>query len=68
MTDKRVILDKDLAKFREQFPDYSLCQTIFAIVQILRPDGWSKGDLLEITDDDLSKAIFTTMIREKEEN
>lgn len=68
MTNTRVLLDKDLATFHKQCPDYTLCQTVFAILQILRPDGWTKEDLLSITDEELYKATITAMIREREDN
>jgi hypothetical protein len=62
---KRALLDKDLAKFREELPDYTLGQTLFSMMTILSEGNWTKEDLLTISDQDLYRVCITAMIREK---
>lgn len=63
----RPYLDKDLQKFSEVLPEYTLCQQIFAIMQVAFPNGWSKEDLLSVSDEELYINCLTTIKKEKDE-
>lgn len=63
----RGLLDRKLAEFQKEVPEYSLAETIFAISRYIKGGRFSDLDLWEITDEQMYEVIDQVIKNEKED-
>lgn len=63
----RPLLDSELERFKKELPDYTLGQTLFAILTSAGRKTLNKADLLKITDEELYKHVNIALRIERED-
>ena len=63
----RPLLDSELDRFKKELPNYTLGQTIFAILTAQSKGTFTKSDLLSVTDEDLYMHANIALRKERED-